>query len=202
MICPKRGIPASKDSRQVGFICTTLRAKCSLKSLAPPKRTCSKHAWVFLTSSQKRSGGVFWSRLIWWRQFKRHRFPPQIIGHAMWHYLRYPPSLRLVEGSALLECWVFSRQSIKNSKERQAVRRTCLIAAPGGQSLLRAEPNERACRAFPHGLLILLGNGAGLIVERGSLPIPLCRAAGDPAGSSPRNNLKAKIFERLEACDA
>lgn len=29
--------------------------------------------------------------------FKRHRFPPQIIAHAVWLYYRFPLSLRLVE---------------------------------------------------------------------------------------------------------
>jgi putative transposase len=29
--------------------------------------------------------------------FKRHRFPPQIIAHAVWLYFRFPLSLRLVE---------------------------------------------------------------------------------------------------------
>jgi putative transposase len=29
--------------------------------------------------------------------YKRHRFPPQIIAHAIWLYFRFPLSLRLVE---------------------------------------------------------------------------------------------------------
>ena len=29
--------------------------------------------------------------------YKRHRFPPQIIAHAVWLYYRFPLSLRLVE---------------------------------------------------------------------------------------------------------
>ena len=29
--------------------------------------------------------------------YKRHRFPPQIIAHAVWLYFRFPLSLRLVE---------------------------------------------------------------------------------------------------------
>ena len=34
--------------------------------------------------------------------YKRHRFPPQIIAHAVWLYFRFPLSLRLV-GEMLLE---------------------------------------------------------------------------------------------------
>lgn len=29
--------------------------------------------------------------------YKRHRFPPSIIAHAVWLYVRFPLSLRLVE---------------------------------------------------------------------------------------------------------
>lgn len=29
--------------------------------------------------------------------YKRHRFPPQIIAHAVWLYFRFPLGLRLVE---------------------------------------------------------------------------------------------------------
>ncbi|MGO4677907.1 IS6 family transposase, partial [Bosea sp. 2YAB26] len=29
--------------------------------------------------------------------YKRHRFPPAIISHAVWLYFRFPLSLRLVE---------------------------------------------------------------------------------------------------------
>ncbi|MBB3570019.1 transposase-like protein [Rhizobium sp. BK491] len=29
--------------------------------------------------------------------YKRHRFPPAVIGHAVWLYARFPLSLRLVE---------------------------------------------------------------------------------------------------------
>ncbi|MEP3438886.1 MAG: IS6 family transposase, partial [Hoeflea sp.] len=29
--------------------------------------------------------------------FKRHRFPPQIVAHAVWLYLRFNLSLREVE---------------------------------------------------------------------------------------------------------
>ena len=29
--------------------------------------------------------------------YKNHRFPPQVIAHAVWLYFRFPLSLRLVE---------------------------------------------------------------------------------------------------------
>ncbi len=34
--------------------------------------------------------------------YKRHRFPPQIIAHAVWLYFRFPLSLRLVEEMRVL----------------------------------------------------------------------------------------------------
>ena len=29
--------------------------------------------------------------------YQRHRFPPEVIGHAVWLYFRFPLSLRMVE---------------------------------------------------------------------------------------------------------
>jgi putative transposase len=37
--------------------------------------------------------------------YKRHRFPPEIIAHAVWLYFRFPLSLCLVE-ELLLECGI------------------------------------------------------------------------------------------------
>jgi len=37
--------------------------------------------------------------------YKRHRFPPSLIAHAVWLYVRFPLSLRLVE-EMLLECGI------------------------------------------------------------------------------------------------
>jgi putative transposase len=33
--------------------------------------------------------------------YKRYRFPPEIVAHAVWLYFRFPLSLRLVEGMLL-----------------------------------------------------------------------------------------------------
>jgi putative transposase len=29
--------------------------------------------------------------------YRRHRFPPEVIGCAVWHYFRFPLRLRMVE---------------------------------------------------------------------------------------------------------
>ena len=29
--------------------------------------------------------------------YRRHRFPPEVISHAVWLYFRFPLSLRMVE---------------------------------------------------------------------------------------------------------
>ena len=45
--------------------------------------------------------------------YKRHRFPPQIIGHAVWLYFRFPLSLRLVEEMLLERGIVVSYETIR-----------------------------------------------------------------------------------------
>ncbi len=45
--------------------------------------------------------------------YKRHRFPPQIIAHAVWLYLRFPLSLRLVEEMLLERGIVVSYETIR-----------------------------------------------------------------------------------------
>jgi len=44
--------------------------------------------------------------------YKRHRFPPEIIAHAIWLYFRFPLSLRLVE-EMLLERGVVSYETVR-----------------------------------------------------------------------------------------
>ncbi|TWC77436.1 hypothetical protein FB593_11574, partial [Rhizobium sp. SJZ105] len=45
--------------------------------------------------------------------YKNHRFPPQIIAHAVWLYLRFPLSLRLVEEMLLKRGIVVSYETIR-----------------------------------------------------------------------------------------
>jgi len=45
--------------------------------------------------------------------YKRHRFPPQIIAHAVWLYYRFPLSLRLVEELLLERGIVVSCETIR-----------------------------------------------------------------------------------------
>ena len=46
-------------------------------------------------------------------RYKRHRFPPQIIAHAVWLYFRFPLSLRLVEEMLLDRGIVVSYETIR-----------------------------------------------------------------------------------------
>jgi len=46
-------------------------------------------------------------------RYKRHRFPPQIIVHAVWLYFRFPLSLRLVEEMLLERGIVVSYETIR-----------------------------------------------------------------------------------------
>jgi putative transposase len=67
--------------------------------------------------------------------YKRHRFPPEIIAHAVWLYFRFPLSLRLVE-EMLLE------RGILVSYE--TVRRWALKFGPDyARRLRRKRPNHR-----------------------------------------------------------
>lgn len=44
--------------------------------------------------------------------YKRHRFPPQILAHAVWLYFRFRLSLRLVEEMLLERGIVLSYETI------------------------------------------------------------------------------------------
>jgi putative transposase len=45
--------------------------------------------------------------------YRRHRFPPEIIAHAVWLYFRFPLSLRLVEEMLLERGIVVSYEPIR-----------------------------------------------------------------------------------------
>src|SRR3712207_4618451 len=66
--------------------------------------------------------------------YKRHRFPPEIIAHAVWLYFRFPSSLRLVE-EMLLE------RGIAVSYE--TVRRWALKFGPGYAHRLKRKVPSR-----------------------------------------------------------
>ena len=45
--------------------------------------------------------------------YKRHRFPPQIVAHAVWLYFRFPLSLRLVEEMLLERGIIVSYETVR-----------------------------------------------------------------------------------------
>jgi putative transposase len=45
--------------------------------------------------------------------YKRHRFPPEIIAHAVWLYFRFPLSLRLIEEMLLERGIVVSYETVR-----------------------------------------------------------------------------------------
>jgi hypothetical protein len=57
--------------------------------------------------------------------YKRHRFPPAIIAHAVWLYFRFPLSLRLVEEMLLERGIVVSYETVR----RWAMKATLAKAA-------------------------------------------------------------------------
>lgn len=67
--------------------------------------------------------------------YKRHRFPPQIIAHAVWLYFRFPLSLRLVE-EMLLERGILASY--------ETIRRWALKFGPDyARRLRRKTPSRR-----------------------------------------------------------
>jgi putative transposase len=50
--------------------------------------------------------------------YKRHRFPSQIIAHAVWLYFRFPRSLRLVEEMLLERGIVVSYETIRRLEKK------------------------------------------------------------------------------------
>ena len=45
--------------------------------------------------------------------YRRHRFPPDVIAHAVWLYLRFPLSLRMVEDLLAERGIIVSHQTIR-----------------------------------------------------------------------------------------
>ncbi len=67
--------------------------------------------------------------------YKNHRFPPQIIAHAVWLYFRFPLSLRLVEEMLLERGIVVSYETIR--------RWGCKFGATYARQLRRKKPSRK-----------------------------------------------------------
>ncbi len=81
--------------------------------------------------------------------YKRHRFPPEIIAHAVWLYFRFPLSLRLVEEMLLESGIVVSYE---------AVRRWALKFGPAyARRLRRKAPSRRDIRHLDEVVVTISG---------------------------------------------
>lgn len=69
-------------------------------------------------------------------RYKRHRFPPAIITHAVWLYFRFPLSMRLVEEMLVERGIVVSYETVR----RWAIRTTQACNAGCGCSPGRHAP--------------------------------------------------------------
>ena len=67
--------------------------------------------------------------------YKRHRFPPEIIPHAIWLYFRFPLSLRLVEEMLLERGIVISYETVR--------RRALKFGPAYARRLRRKTPSRR-----------------------------------------------------------
>jgi putative transposase len=50
--------------------------------------------------------------------YRRHRFPPEVIAHAIWLYFRFPLSLRMVEDMLAARSIIVSHQTIRMWAEK------------------------------------------------------------------------------------
>jgi putative transposase len=81
--------------------------------------------------------------------YKRHRFPPEIIAHAVWLYFRFPLSLRLVEEMLLERGIVVSYET---------VRRWALKFGPAyARRLRRKTPSRRDIWHLDEALVTIAG---------------------------------------------
>src|SRR3977135_3719398 len=83
--------------------------------------------------------------------YRRHRFPPPIIQHAIWLYLRFTLSYRDVEE-------LLAERGLEASYE--TVRRWVLKFGPGFARRLRRSRPRRRARGPPAGMWVrMAGNG-------------------------------------------
>jgi transposase-like protein len=70
-----------------------------------------------------------------------HRFPPEVIGHAVWLYFRFPLSLRMVEellaARGILVSHETVRQWASSSARASPIKSAggCLVLATSGTSM-------------------------------------------------------------------
>ena len=50
--------------------------------------------------------------------YRRHRFPADVIAHAVWLYFRFPLSLRMVEDMLAARGIIVSHQTVKHWAEK------------------------------------------------------------------------------------
>jgi putative transposase len=50
--------------------------------------------------------------------YRRHRFPAEVIAHAVWLYFRFPLSLRMVEDRLAARGIIVSHQTVRLSAEK------------------------------------------------------------------------------------
>jgi putative transposase len=75
--------------------------------------------------------------------YRRHRFPAEVIAHAVWHYFRFPLSLRMVEdmlaarGIIVSQRWCTDQIStVSGNWCRDQISTFCIYAAGIENSLI------------------------------------------------------------------
>ena len=107
--------------------------------------------------------------------YKRHRFPPEIIAHAVWLYFRFPLSLRLVEEMLLERGIVVSYET---------VRRWALKFGPAyARRLRRKTPSRRDVWHLDEVVVTILARSTGCggrLIRMAMCLMRSCRRAATP----------------------
>src|SRR5215217_5523712 len=92
-----------------------------------------------------------------------HRFPPEIIGHAVWLYFRFPLSLRMVEEMLAARGITVSHETVRQWALKfgqgfaNEIRRRLPRAATSGTSMRSRSPDE-ALQVTRPGAAVPLGS--------------------------------------------
>lgn len=86
--------------------------------------------------------------------YRRYRFPPEIIGEAVWLYFRFPLSFRMVEDMLAYKGIIFTHKTVREWAEKFGCAYTNKIrrsfawrGSPPRLSALSGDQQRRRCRA-------------------------------------------------------
>ncbi len=107
--------------------------------------------------------------------YRRHRFPTEIIAHAVWLYFRFPLSLRMVEAILAARGIIVLHQTVRLWAEKFGGAFAYDIRRRTGRPARRANCAPRQWTNGPrspeHDLLLKLGISACFVTVKFTMPI-------------------------------